>query len=296
MAVASFTELGRKLELEIGTPIKLTREFVVVLTDNTLEGNPTAETAIIQAIGVDIGSTHPTYTNNRVRKITMEEGFEGSPYHVHVVYEYGPILANELLHPTSRAYVWEADASLGDIAATFFYDGTTKRPLTNSAYDFFPGLTTGEGIATVRVTGNFAQWPTSWFAANNTVNDGVYAGCPMDTLKVSGVRCAQEKEQFGASAVTYWKATAEIQYRESTHNYQLPDVGWNFIDGGQKRRAMVFDFQNSEWVPSPNPIGLNGNGGASPTGWPAILTRRMNVQANFQSLFGNFPSGPLVLA
>lgn len=296
MGVVSFHELGRKLELELGTPIRLTREFVAVLTDNTLENSPTAETAVVQAIGVDLGSTHPTYTNNRVRKITMQEGYEGSPYHVHVVYEYGPILANELLAPTSRAYVWEAEASLGETAATYFYDGTTKRPLTNSAYDFFPGLTANEGIAVARVTGNFAQWPNSWFAANNTTNSSVYAGCPENTLKVAGVRVFQQTEQYGASAVTFWQATADIQYRESGHNLQLPDVGWNFISGGQKRRAMVFDFQNNEWVPSPNPIGLDGNGGPSPTGWPAILNRRTSAQSDFQSLFGNFPSGPLVLA
>lgn len=296
MAVVSSSELGRKLEWELNNTLRLTREFVCVLSDNTLENSPTAETAIITSIGIDIGSTHPTYTNNRVRKITMTEGYEGSPYHVHVLYEYGPVLANDLVAPTSRAYAWEAEASIGDTAATFFYDGTTKRPLTNSAYDFFPGLTTGEGIATIRVTGNFASWPTSWYAANNTLNDSTYAGCPADTLKVIGVQCAQKVEQFATTAVAFWQATATIQYRESGHNLQLPDIGWNFIAGGQKRRAMVFDFQNSEWVPSPNPIGLDGNGGTSPTGWPEILNRRTSPRSSFQSLFGAFPTTPLALA
>lgn len=293
MGVASFHELGRKLDYELGQPLKLTREFVCVLTDNTLEGNPTSETAIITAIGVDIGSVHPTYTNNRVRKITMTEGHEGSPYHVHVLVEYGPVLANDLLHPTSRAYVWEAESSIGEIAATFFWDGTTQRPLTNSAYDFFPGLTTGEGLAVLRVTGNFSSWPSSWFGATNQVNGSVYAGCAANTLKVASVRCSQQVEQYGAVAVTFWQAVAEIQYRETSHNYRLPDVGWNYIAGGQKRRAMVFDERNNEWVPSPNPIGLDGNGGPSPTGWPFINERRMNPEADFQGLFGNFPSSPL---
>lgn len=295
MAVVSFHELGRKFEWEINNPLRLTREFVCVLSDNTLENSPTPETSIISAIGVDVGSLHPTYANARVRKIVMTEGHEGSPYHVHVLCEYGPMLANELVTPTSRAYVWEAEASVGETAATFFYDGATQRPLTNSAYDFFPGLTAGEGLAAIRVTGNFSTWPTVWFSANNTVNAATYAGCPADTLKVVGVQCAQRTEQFGAVALTYWQATATIQYRESGHNLQLPDVGWNYIEGGQKRRAMVFDFQNSEWVPSPNPIGLNGAGLPSPTGWPAVLNRRTSPQSDFQALFGNFPTVPLAL-
>jgi hypothetical protein len=69
----------------------------------------------------------------------------------------------------------------------------------------------------------------------------------------------------------------------------LPDVGWNFIAGGQKRRAMVFDFENSEWVPSPNPIGLDGSGGPSPTGYPEILIRPVNPEANLSSIFGSTP-------
>lgn len=297
MAVVSFRELGRKMEFELNQSLRLTREFVCVLSDNTLENSPTTEMEIITAIGIDQGSTHPTFTNNRCKKIVITEQHEGSPYHTHVLYEYGPVLANDLLFPTARAYYWECEASIGDTIATVYFDANdTKRPLTNSAYDFFPGLTTGEGIATMRVTGNFAQWPSDWFLANNTVNDSSYAGCAADTLKVVSVRCAPAFEQFGPNAYTFWRATAEIEFRQSGHALQLPDVGWNYIAGGQKRRGMVFDFENSEWVPSPNPIGLNGSGSPSPTGFPAILQRRVNEHRDFQSLFGNAPTYPLALA
>lgn len=295
MAIVSVTELARKIEYELGSALKLTREWVCVLSDDTLQGNPTAETSIFQAVGVDIGFAHPAYTGSRVRKIAITEGYEGSPYHVHVLAEYGPVFLNDLLLPTSRAYVWEAESSIGEIAATFFWDGAVRRPLTNSAYDFFPGLTTGEGLATLRVTGNFAQWPTAWFVATNKVNSDQFAGCDPGTLKVVSVKCAQQIEQFGASAVAYWQATAEIQYRETGHAYRLPDIGWNYIAGGQKRRAMVFDEQNSQWIPSPNPIGLDGSGNPSPTGWPYVLERRMNPESNFTSLFGSFPTVPLQL-
>jgi len=297
MAVVSFRELGRKLEYELAQPLKLTREFVCVLSDNTLENSPTTEHDVLLAIGIDQGSVHPTYPTNRCKKIVLTEQYEGSPYHTHVLYEYGPVVSNDLLFPTARAYRWECEASVGDTIATFFFDDSNvKRPLTNSAYDFFPGLTTGEGVATLRVVGNFEQWPGSWFLANNTLNNGTYAGCPAHTLKVTSVRCVPAVEQFGQTAYTFWRATAEIQFRQSGHALQLPDVGWNYITGGQKRRAMVFDFENVEWVQSPNPIGLNGAGAPSPTGWPAILNRRVNDASDFQALFGNFPTQPLAIS
>jgi hypothetical protein len=91
--------------------------------------------------------------------------------------------------------------------------------------------------------------------------------------------------------VSYWQATAELHYRQSGHNLQLPDIGWNFLGGGQKRRAMVFDFENSEWIASPNPVGLDGSGGLT-LGVPAILNRRVNPEANFSSIFGTPPETP----
>jgi hypothetical protein len=66
-------------------------------------------------------------------------------------------------------------------------------------------------------------------------------------------------------------------------------VGWNYLSGGQKRRAMVFDFENGEWVASANPVGLDGSGNQT-SGQPAVLQRRVNQVANFTTLFGTPPS------
>ena len=291
-SVVSHKELFRKAVYEVGATRQLTREFVCVLSDDALTGTPITEPQIATALGVDLGSTHPTYSSYRVRKITLTEGFEGSPYHVHFVAEYGIILANELLHPTSRVAVWEFDSSPGEVPALSYYDGTTLRPLTNSAYDYFPGLVTQESTVAAKVTQNFATFPSSWFTAQNCVNNGLYLGCPAHSVKVQKVTVVQDQEEFGGNVVAFWKATAELHYRQSGHNLQLPDVGWNFLGGGQKRRAMVYDFENSEWVASPNPVGLDGSGGLT-LGVPAILNRRVNPEANFASIFGTPPSTPL---
>lgn len=294
MGVASVKELSRKAEYEVGQPRKLTREWVCVLTDDTLTGAPLYEPDVFTAVGVDLGSIHPTYIDGpyRCRKMTLTEGFDGSPYHVHLVAEYGIVLANELVAPTSRSAVWEFDSQPGEIPALTYYDGTTLRPLTNSAYDYFPGLVTQESTVVAKVQQNFATFPNSWFSAQNCVNNDTYLGCPQHSIKVQKVTVSTAREQFGAGIVSYWQANAELHYRQSGHNLQLPDIGWNFIGGGQKRRAMVFDFENSEWIASPNPVGLDGSGGLT-LGVPEILNRRVNPEANFDSIFGTPPTTPL---
>ena len=292
MGIVSTTELARTAEAEIGKFTTLKRRWVCVLDDNTLEGNPVSEGDILAATGTGSwGAAHPWVSAFKLRKVRLTEGFEGNPYHVEVVGEYSIIKPDEYLHPTSRAAEWSAEASQGEYPALFYYDGSgngTKYPLTNSAYDYFPGLTTVESIVRATVKKNFAAWPTAWFGANNYVNSAPYFGCPMHTLRVNGVTASLVYEDFNNAVVSYYAATATLLYRESGHNLQLPDVGWNFIGGGQKRRAMVFDFQNGEWVASPNPVGLDGSGNQT-LGAPAILTRRVCPETDFSSIFGATP-------
>jgi hypothetical protein len=290
MGVVSSKELPRKAEYEVGKPRKLTREFVCILSDDT-PTNPTAETAIFAHLGIDLGSQHPTYTDQRVRSMKLTEGFDGSTYHTHVLFEYGIITLDELVTPVNRGAVWDFDSQPGEIPALTYYDGTTLRPLTNSAYDYFPGLVTQESTAVATVVKNYSSFPSSLYGAMNHVNNATYLGCPLHTIKVQKVKVTTVREEFGGSIVSYWQATAELHYRQSGHNLQLPDVGWNFLGGGQKRRAMVFDFENSEWIASPNPVGLDGSG-ALTLGVPAILNRRVNPEANFSTIFGTPPATP----
>ena len=290
-SVVSSKELPRKGVFEIGKPRALTREFVVIMSDDNLTTAPPTPANIAAAIGVDIGSAHPDYPYNRVRKITLTEGYEGSPYHAHMLCEYGVITADELVAPTSRSPVWDFESAPGEIPTLTYYDGNTLRPLTNSAFDYFPGLVTQESTVVATVVQNFATFPNAWYAAMNHVNNATYLGCPVHSVKVQDVRVTTTREEFSGGLVSYWQATAKLHYRQSGHNLQLPDIGWNFLASGQKRRAMVFDFDNSEWVASPNPVGLDGSGGLT-LGVPAILNRRVNPEANFASLFGTPPTTP----
>lgn len=294
MSVVSTKELARTYEREITRPMIAKRRFVCVLSDNTLDGTETKFDDVMEAAlgSTDWGLAHPDLTAWKLRKIWMNEGYEGNPYHVEVIAEYGTVRDEEVVAPTDRAPIWSFEGSTGEFPALRYFDGSgneTTYPLTNSAFDFFPGLMTTESVVLMKVTKNFASFPSGWYAVNNHVNSEWYLGCPAHTIRVAGIDTSYEYEEFGGEMVKYWKATATLAYRQSSHNLQLPDVGWNFIEGSEKRRAMVFDFENSVWLPSPNPIGLDGDGAPSPTGHPEVLNRRVNPEASFQDAFGAPP-------
>jgi hypothetical protein len=289
--IVSTVELARTFENEVQKGGVAKRRWVCNLSDNALtNGGPPEIGPILQATCGDTwGAAHPVHTALGLKKLYVNERFSDDPYKLEVVAEYALVTSEDVLTPTARAAQWSFESQPGQVAALFYYDGTTKKPLTNSAYDYFPGLTAEESLVRVKVRKNFAAVPYNWLAAQNCVNQDTYLGCAMHTLKVASVEVTYTAEAFGNAWVNFYAATATIAYRQSSHNLLLPDVGYNYIEGGEKRRAMVFDFKNSEWIAASNPVGLDGNG-AQTLGAPAILNRRICPEIGFSSLFGTAPS------
>ena len=312
--IVSHRELARTLESELGGRPIARRRWALNLSDDTLtNGGPPTPAQMLTHCGVAFGSVHPDLAYLRARKITVNERFEDDPYRAEVVVEYGLITANDVATPTQRPAVWAFEARPSEIPALSYFHGNSpgavgegnnnRRPLTNSAFDYFPGLTTEESVVQIKIQKNFANLQTfnfqggtinpesamSWLSALNFVNNAVYLGCPAHTIKVAGVDVEYVGEEFNGSQVFFWATTATLVYRQSSHNLLLPDVGFNFLNGNEKRRAMVFDFKNNEWVASPNPVGLNGSG-AQTFAEPAILNRRVYPEANLSSIFGTPPS------
>lgn len=299
MGVASSHELEQTFENELGGSPKAVRKFAVTLSNDTLSNNPTTWGEIITHLGLDnYGASHPDLPSNPyfgLRKVTVAERMNDSPYHALVTAEYGPVSSNELLNPTGRDAEWEFQSKPSQVAALYYWDGTTRRALTNSAFDYYEGLTTEELIIVAKISKNYADFdaangPADLIKATNKLNSGTYLGTAAHTWKVAGVQTSYVTEFYNNVPHQYWRTTSELQFRQSTWNLFLPDVGWNFIAGGQKRRAMVFDFENGEWVASPNPVGLNGSGGINFTATPFINERRVHEETNFSLLFGTPPT------
>lgn len=291
MSIVKTVELAREFDITNNGDRVAKRTWVCVLSDDTLQDNPPTAAEVLSATGITVwGAVHPEFTSMRFKKYVITERFGDSPYHVQMVGEYGLVTDDETLTPTARAAKWSFESQPGQVPALFYYSGSgnnTKYPLTNSAYDYFEGLTTEESLVRATMQKNYAAFPTAQMAATNSINASEYFGGAAYTWKVAGVNSTYVVAFHNWTPVSYWDTTCELTYRQTGWVLQLPDVGWNFLNGGVKQRAMVFDEKNGEWVASANPVGLLN--GSLTLGRPDILQRRVNPETNFTSLFGTPP-------
>jgi hypothetical protein len=209
-----------------------------------------------------------------------------------VTAEYSIVRDEELLDPVSRPSIWSFEGQGIETPALYYYSGSgngTMYPLTNSAGDYFPNLTTSEFCVRATVSKNFQNLPSAQLQATNCVNSDSYLGGGAHTWRCAGVSITYSYEEWGGNVIKFWTASSELVFRLTGWDLQLPDVGWNYIESGQRRRAMVFDFENGEYVASANPVGLNGSGGQT-FGTPAILVRRVAPEIAFAPVFGTPPS------
>lgn len=291
MAVLSWRELPRTFERRFGERFVAERRFVVTVDDSGTTLNEASA-----AVGVTtFGALHPDYPIRSVEAL-YDEHYEGSRYHSLFTVRYGgdnQTDPDQFLPPTSRPARWSFSTQGTTVPALFYYDGSgngDQRPLTNSAYDYFEGLTTDEAQCQIVIAENRPTFPaTLAIGLTNTINASPWIGAAAGTWKCQGVKGELKYEVFGEEIYRYWAITVELLYRQTGWPLQLPDVGYNYIDGGQKRRGVVFDFENAEWVASPGPIGLDGTGGLT-LGAPAILTRRVHREIDFNSFFANPPA------
>ena len=284
MSVLSFREVvGRTLSHRFGEPPSAERKFVLTL-DNTA---PTVA-EVANAIGIFHGSPHPEYPFMIMTDAQVTEG-SPSPFHAEVTYRYEVLNPDERdPNPLARPDIWSFSTGGAAVPALFYYDGATQKPLVNSAFDYFEGLTTEEGECRATINANRANFPLATaVAVTNTVNSGTYLGAPAHHWKCIGISGQQQTEVVNDVEINYWAITSELAYRQTGWNLQLPDVGYNYLEGGEKKRAYVIDPDTNEKVAAVNPVALNSNGTLKSAGQlPDILDRRVNREVDFSSYFG----------
>lgn len=298
MGIASSVELARTTEGGAGTPLIAKRRWALTLSDDTLQNNPLSEMDVYQSLGLGAwGSAHPTFDGTNFKaylglsKVTINERYNDSPYHAEAIAEYTWLEDSVVTAPVERRADWLFETTSAQIPAFFYYDGLTQKPLVNSAGDYLEGLSTDEGIVNITIRKNFWPLNTAWIGSINHLNNATYMTCAANTLKVVGVNADYTQEFYANATYQFFAMEAKLLFRQSTHVLQIPDVGWNYLSGGQKNRCMVFDMQNGEWIASPTPMPLSN--GAQTSGLPAILQRRVNPQADFGELFDTPPTDPL---
>lgn len=285
MPVVNIKEMAQTGTFKFGESPELTRRLILTVDEPGVDTPVT----IVQQVGIDIGSPHPVFLGVPCNQISINENFDNSPYHIEfiAIYDRGETDIEEA-NPLARRSQWKFETMGQAVPALFHYAGGQQLPLTNSAFDLFEGLTTDEAMCRATVTSNLRNFPVALAtAATNRINaQGYLFGNPR-TWKCQGITAEYKQEDVAGRVVDYWEVTSVLMFRMSGWDLLLPDMGFNALVGGQKQRVMTFDAENSEFIPSPVPMGLDGNG-AQTFGAPALLVRQIYLEANFSSLFG-FP-------
>jgi hypothetical protein len=255
---------------------------------------PGSTQSVLDNIGIKHGTPHPEYSyllcdNGDVNELDR--------FHVEVTYSYSvPAIGTEDSdpNPLARADIWSFSTGGSAVPALAYFQGSGNgdiRALVNSAYDFFEGAMTEESELRATISGNRSTFPVATATqVTNCVNVDAYLGAQQYQWKCQGISGQQQVEVVDGVEIKYWSVSVELAYRQSGWRLMLPNVGYNYLDGGQKRRAYVIDSESGDKVASSNPVALNDNGSIKAAGTaPDILYRRVHREVNFQTFFGTPP-------
>lgn len=251
---------------------------------------PTPTQTIIDAVGILFDAQHPEYPYLRMLDASLNEI---DRQHVEIVYKYELPKKDFTTNPLMRPDVWTFSTSGASVPFLFYYEGSGNddvRPLVNSAGDFIEGLTVLAPEVQATISANRAQFPLA-IAANitNALNQDAYLGGQPYSWQCSGISGQQATEIVDDQRVDYWQITTTLTYRQQGFIEKIPNVGWNYIEAGKKRRVWLWDDQGNERVDAGSPQPLDGNGGLlypGGEGRPQQLQRRPYPAVNFANYFG----------
>jgi hypothetical protein len=256
---------------------------------------PVTTQAVLDFVGIKHGTAHPEYGY-----LLCSEGActELDRFHVEVTYSYSvPAIGTQDSdpNPLARADIWSFSTGGAAVPALAYFHGSGNgdvRALVNSAFDFFEGAMTEESELRATISGNRAVFPVGVATqVTNAVNVDAYLGAQQYQWKCQGISGQQQVEVVNGVELKYWSVSVELAYRQSGWRLMLPNVGYNYLEGGKRERAYVLDPEDKTTkLPSSNPIALNENGSIKSAGTaPDILYRRVHREVAFQPFFGTPP-------
>ena len=287
MAIISYREvIPRTASHKFGESPTAERKYIVTVDE------PTPTQTLVNAVGILHASAHPEFSYLKCLNIQVTET---DRHHAEITYSYELPKQEELdPNPLARPDVWSFSIGGAQVPALVYYDGSgngSRLPLVNAAGDFFEGLTTLEAEVRASISGNRPTFPLANAAAvTNSVNSSSYLGGAAHTWLCAGISGQQATEVVNDVELRYWQITVELVYRASGHDLLLPNVGWNYLEGGEKKRVWVKDPESGEKVASGSPRALTTAGGLKDDDQePDILTRRVYPEADFSNYFGTPP-------
>lgn len=282
MSVIAVTELATvSASRKFGEPPVFQRKWVVEVNDPT-----TPQTDIVNAPGVTFLTPHPEAYYCRAMNASVSN-YSGSRWHYEVTWDYElPKQENPDPNPLARPDIWKWSTGGLQVPALYYYDGDTLKALVNTANDFFEGATTDISTLQASISGNRPTFDYGLATTvTNTVNSDSFLGAEPYTWKCSGISGQPAVEVVNEVEIRYWQIEVALEYRPDGWPLQLPNVGWNYLEAGTKKRVWVRDPDTGERVPASNPQPLDNAGGIV-TGAPDILKRRVHKAVAFASYFG----------
>jgi hypothetical protein len=285
MSIVNITELATvSASRKFGEPPIFQRRWVVEVNDPT-----TSQTDISNAPNVLFLDAHPEANYCLAMNVSVSN-YNGSRWHYEVVWDYElPKQENPDKNPLARPDIWKWTTGGLQVPALYYYDGETVKPLQNTANDFFEGATTDISTLQASISSNRSTFDYALATAvTNSVNSDAFLGAAQYTWKCSGISGQPAVEIVNEQEIRYWQIEITLEYRPDGWPLQLPNVGYNYLDGSDKKRVWVWNDDKTERVPASNPQPLNNSGGLS-TGAPTILSRRVHRAVQFSSYFGTPP-------
>jgi hypothetical protein len=294
MAVLSYREvLPRTLSHKFGEAPTAELKYVC-----TLDGATNTQD-IINTVGIFHGAAHPEFSYLLCLNVAVSET---DAFHAEVTYSFeSPQEGTPSFQssPMARPDIWSFSTSGVSVPSFRYYNGSGNsdiRPLINSAGDIIEGAQSIEGELKLSIAGNRTDFPiASAVAVTGAVNADSFLGAAAYQWMCHGISGQPAVEVVNGVEETFWQVTAELSFKASGYQLYLPNVGWNYVSSGSKKRCYVFEEGGTDKVASASVMALNEDGSIrfnsdfTGSGAPIILTRRVNPAVNFATYFGTPP-------
>ena len=303
MAIKSWREvLPRTFNHRFGSPPSAAMKFAF-----SLDG-PTANQAMLDAVGYKFGSVHPEYPYLYCVSGSVNEQ---DYYHAELNVEFGvPDASQEndfQPNPLARQDEWSFSStqSSGPTSVHFPNDSDNQetKMIANSAGDpIWEGVTSDFGELKASIKGNRATFDIGLATqVTGCINSDAYLGAPPRHWQCNGIAGSPKREVVDGVTIKYWEVTVELTFRPTGYLLYLGDVGLDCMEvrppltEKKKYRCRVLasttppQFVDCSESQPLNPDGsqrLQNTEGAD--GWnpPTLLPFRVHREVAFAPLFG----------
>lgn len=267
MAVLGHREvLPRTYEHKLGGQPSASRVFIATVNE------PTPSQVVLDAIGIKHSSIHPEHSFLECDGFSVDEI---DRHHVQCSYTYSlkqtDIEGGEL-PPWLEPDQWAFSTGSSSVALTQYYDVKpagmdwigAPGPLMNTAGDVITGLTYSNAEVKMTISGSRLTLDLLQLEqVTNAINSEEWLVFGKHCVQCVGVSASPDRLVWNNQALEYWRINTELVYRSEGFDLYLPNVGWNVIVGGKRRRAWTFVDEDGVRVrvPSPEKVSLNFAGG-----------------------------------